>query len=220
VCSSDLNPDKGSTFWFTVRVAVSKNTVLPDRKEIIASGSEDNKEKSGVIINEKIKTEKQNQNEDQDQAEKQKKEQGKDSGMICQQAAASNDMPEYEGNRILIVEDNEINQLLIKKYMEKLGYVSQSVKNGREAVEILKQQTFDIVLMDLQMPEMSGIDATCAIRNPESGVLDSHIPIIAVTAHAMKEDREKCLEVGMNDYISKPLTLQTVKDVILKYLPS
>lgn len=121
--------------------------------------------------------------------------------------------------RILIVEDNEINQLLIKKYMEKLGFYGKSVKNGREAFEILKIEDFDLVLMDLQMPEMSGIDATIAIRAPGSGVLNTNIPIIAVTAHAMKEDRERCFEVGMNDYISKPITLKAVSEVIQKFIP-
>lgn len=168
------NPDKGSTFWFTVKVTVGADTVhsVPEKPVPGRSGQPD-----------------------------------------------VSAFPSDGGSRVLIVEDNEINQLLIKKYMDKLGFASHSVKNGREAVEILMTQVFDLVLMDLQMPEMSGIDATSAIRNPRSGVLNSQIPIIAVTAHAMKEDREKCLEVGMNDYISKPLTLQSVKDVIHKYMP-
>lgn len=116
--------------------------------------------------------------------------------------------------KILIVEDNEINQLLIRKFMDKLGFSSKTAKNGREAVEFLSKDDFDVVLMDLQMPEMSGIDATRVIRDRNSKVKRHDIPIIAVTAHAMKEDRDRCLEVGMNDYISKPITLQAISDVI------
>jgi len=128
----------------------------------------------------------------------------------------------YAGGKtkILIVEDNEINQLLVKKYMEKLGFFSKSARNGRAALEILKIEDFDLVLMDLQMPEMSGIDATKAIRDGSFGVLRTDIPIIAVTAHAMKEDRDRCLAVGMNDYISKPITLQALSEVIHRLISS
>lgn len=121
--------------------------------------------------------------------------------------------------KILIAEDNEINQLLVKKYMEKLGFFSKCAINGRAALDMLKNEDFDLVLMDLQMPVMSGIDATKAIRGGSFDVLRKDIPIIAVTAHAMKEDRDRCLAVGMNDYISKPITLQALSEVIYKFIP-
>jgi len=121
--------------------------------------------------------------------------------------------------RILLVEDNVVNQkVAIRLLDEKLGYQSDLVTNGKEAIELLKDLDYDLVLMDCQMPEMDGYDATRAIRNVKSSVRNHNIPIIAMTANAMKGDREKCLGSGMNDYVSKPIKIQELADAIERNL--
>ncbi len=107
--------------------------------------------------------------------------------------------------RILLAEDNVVNQKLAERTLEKSGYRVDTVSNGKEAVKILESVPYDLVLMDVNMPEMDGFEATRIIRNPDSKCLNHNIPIIAITAHAMKGDREECLKSGMNDYISKPV---------------
>jgi signal transduction histidine kinase/ActR/RegA family two-component response regulator len=106
--------------------------------------------------------------------------------------------------RVLLAEDNVVNQKLAVRLLEKHGHWVTVVGNGRAAVEALVRDQFDVILMDIQMPEMTGLEATAAIRRSELGS-DVHIPIIAVTAHAMKGDRERCLECGMDGYVSKPI---------------
>jgi len=107
-------------------------------------------------------------------------------------------------SKILLVEDNEVNTLIALKILDRLGYCADRVANGLEALKALGQNPYRLVLMDCQMPVMDGFDATRAIRALEqkSG---SHVPIVAMTANAMIEDREKCLSAGMDDYISKPI---------------
>jgi len=121
--------------------------------------------------------------------------------------------------RILLVEDNIVNQKLAVRLLEKMGYRSDAVGNGREAVEALEMVPYDVVLMDVQMPEMDGYEATRVIRDPQSKVRNHEVPIIAMTAHAMKGDRERCLEAGMDDYISKPIQPQKLLEVIQTFLP-
>ncbi len=106
--------------------------------------------------------------------------------------------------RILLAEDNPVNQKLAVRMLEKLGHTIVVANNGREAVDFLSREKFDLVLMDVQMPEMGGFEATAAIREKEK-LSGTHIPIVAMTAHAMKGDREKCLEAGMDDYVTKPV---------------
>src|SRR5262249_50106109 len=101
-------------------------------------------------------------------------------------------------------EDNEINQTLVVRLLEKLGHTVVVARNGRAALTALEQGPFDLVLMDVQMPEMDGFESTAHIRRAEQGS-DRHMPIIAMTAHAMKGDRERCLEAGMDGYVSKPI---------------
>ena len=103
--------------------------------------------------------------------------------------------------------------------LEKLGHVADAVGNGREAVELLQRIPFDIVLMDCQMPVMDGFEATRTIRDPANRVRNPQIPIIALTAHAMKGDRELCLEAGMNDYLTKPVNSRELSDVLDRWNP-
>jgi len=106
--------------------------------------------------------------------------------------------------RILLAEDNPVNQMVARRLLEKTGHTVMVVANGRDAVLMLEEQEFGLVLMDVQMPEMDGFEATRVIREKEAST-PKHIPIIAMTAHAMKGDRERCLAVGMDGYIAKPI---------------
>jgi two-component system, sensor histidine kinase and response regulator len=106
--------------------------------------------------------------------------------------------------RVLIAEDNLVNQRLVTRMLEKRGHFVVVAGNGREALEALEKESFDLVLMDLQMPVMDGFEATTAIRKKE-GDRGIHVPVIALTAHAMKGDREKCLAGGMDGYLTKPI---------------
>ncbi len=117
--------------------------------------------------------------------------------------------------RILLVEDNIVNQkIALGVLKKKLGCHADVVSNGRDAIELLERLNYDLVLMDCQMPEMDGYEATRIIRDEKSPVMDHKIPIIAMTANAMKGDREKCLKVGMDDYVSKPVNMQVFAEVI------
>jgi GAF domain-containing protein/CheY-like chemotaxis protein len=113
--------------------------------------------------------------------------------------------PRSRSFHILLAEDNPINQQLVIRMLANRGYTAQVVSTGGEALAALEQQAFDVVLMDVQMPEMDGFEATAAIRERERGT-NRRIPIIAMTAYAMRSDREKCLNAGMDAYVSKPMT--------------
>ncbi len=105
---------------------------------------------------------------------------------------------------VLLAEDNQVNRVIAVRLLEKRGHSVAVVGNGREAVDAAEQRVFDVVLMDLEMPEMSGLEATVAIRERERET-GAHLPIIAMTAHAMVGDRERCLAAGMDAYVSKPV---------------
>ncbi len=118
---------------------------------------------------------------------------------------------------VLIVEDNAINQLVVANMLEVLGLETKTAANGVEALEILEKHRFDLILMDCQMPEMDGFQCTQRIRS-DSRPEFACIPIVALTANAMVEDRDQCLAAGMNDYLSKPITLQILRDKLRGWL--
>jgi CheY-like chemotaxis protein len=108
--------------------------------------------------------------------------------------------------RVLVAEDNLVNQLLVTRLLEKKGHRVVMTSNGREALEALEKESFDLVLMDVQMPEMDGLEATAALRQKEKLKGDGiHQHVVALTAHAMKGDRERCLAAGMDAYLVKPI---------------
>jgi len=111
--------------------------------------------------------------------------------------------------RVLLVEDNPVNQRLAHEILRRRGHRVTVAENGREALDRLSETTFDIVLMDVQMPEMNGLDATCAIRAGEQAT-GRHVPIVAMTAHAMAGDRERCLAAGMDEYLTKPIRAEAL----------
>jgi CheY-like chemotaxis protein len=120
---------------------------------------------------------------------------------------------EVRSLRILLAEDNAVNQLLATRLLEKQGHHVATVGNGRAALERLEKETFDLILMDIQMPEMDGFEATAAIRKQEEST-GKHLPIVAMTAHAMEGDRERCLAAGMDGYIAKPVRAKDLIDAI------
>jgi CheY-like chemotaxis protein len=118
--------------------------------------------------------------------------------------------------RILLAEDNAINQKIACQVLEKQGHHVRVAADGRQALSALDQAPFDVVLMDIQMPEMDGFETTGAIRARERGT-GVHLPIIAMTAHAMQGDRERCIAAGMDSYISKPLDIKELIELLEKF---
>ena len=121
--------------------------------------------------------------------------------------------------RILVAEDNRVNQTVAMRILEKAGHQVDVVANGREAVAALDDVVYDLVFMDCQMPDMDGFEATRAIRAGEART-PRHIPIVALTANAMQGDRERCLAAGMDDYIAKPVTTQTLAAALERWAGS
>jgi two-component system sensor histidine kinase/response regulator len=120
--------------------------------------------------------------------------------------------------RLLVVEDNVVNQKVAVRLLENLGYKADVAASGLEAIDALRLLPYDMVLMDCHMPEMDGFDATRRIRELETrGDSNRHIPIIALTANAMEEDRERCLRAGMDDYISKPVSVDQLIRTLAKW---
>lgn len=115
--------------------------------------------------------------------------------------------------RILLAEDNVVNQRLAIRVLEKRGYDVIVAHNGREALALLEKEAFDLVLMDVQLPEIDGFEATAILRKKEEKT-GAHIPIIALTAHVMKEDQARCLRVGMDEYLSKPISADALFEAI------
>jgi CheY-like chemotaxis protein len=122
----------------------------------------------------------------------------------------------FDHVNVLLVEDSPVNQLLMKTFLEKVQCHMDLAVNGLEAVEKIKNHMYDLVFMDCQMPEMDGFEATIAIRAYEAGK-HRHVPIVALTADAMQGDRDKCLKVGMDDYITKPVKPTQINEMIRKF---
>ncbi len=124
----------------------------------------------------------------------------------------------FKDARVLLVEDNLVNQKVAVGIMKKWNLEVQTAMNGFEAIDALSRQSFNLVLMDVQMPELDGYEATRQIRTGTHNVLSPDVPIIAMTAHTMNGDKEKCLEAGMNDYISKPFNVDQLFSVLNKWI--
>jgi PAS domain S-box-containing protein len=123
----------------------------------------------------------------------------------------------HSSMKVLVVEDGHVNQLVSSRMLEKRGHIVTLASNGQEAIDFFKSESYDIILMDVQMPGMNGLEATAAIREIEQ-TTGGHVPIVAMTANAMKGDRELCLASGMDDYLSKPLRSAELFQTIEKFV--
>jgi CheY-like chemotaxis protein len=121
--------------------------------------------------------------------------------------------------RVLVAEDNIVNQKIIAAILARRGQDTVLVSNGRDAIEAWRREPFDAIFMDVQMPEMDGFEATAVVRAAERGT-DTHISIVAMTAHAMSGDRERCLAAGMDDYVAKPISVTEVDRVLVQVAQS
>lgn len=133
-------------------------------------------------------------------------------------AAAEGEHMWWTGSRILVAEDNPVNQLVAIAIISQLGCQADVVKTGKEVITAMSEQAYDVVLMDCQMPEMDGYEATKIIRGWEAGSTRSHIPIIALTAQAMEADRDACLKAGMDDYLAKPFNHDQLRAILNRWL--
>jgi two-component system, sensor histidine kinase and response regulator len=140
-----------------------------------------------------------------------------DAGLTAHRPAVDAQPRNDSALHILVAEDNAVNQRLAVRILEKEGHTIVVANSGVEALQALQQHDFDVVLMDVQMPEMGGFEATAKIRERERS--GTHTPIIAMTAHAMTGDRERCLEAGMDEYISKPIRAAALIGLLEKYRP-
>jgi signal transduction histidine kinase/CheY-like chemotaxis protein len=141
----------------------------------------------------------------------------------AEMAAAASDSPQrtqppLEGKRVLVVEDNPVNQLVCQAMLARFGLIVEIANNGIEGLQALERNRFDLVLMDCQMPEMDGYEATRQIRADEQKRGLGHLPVIALTAHALSGDREKCLEAGMDDFLGKPFQVSDLEMMLERWL--
>ncbi|MCX5814463.1 MAG: PAS domain S-box protein [Proteobacteria bacterium] len=139
---------------------------------------------------------------------------------VCSQGTieeSSTSDGDIERLQILLAEDDTINKYFAESILKKRGHAVVCAKNGREVIDVLRNKQFDVILMDIQMPEMDGLEATRIIRHPDFLHKNGRIPIIALTAHAMCGDKERFLEAGMDDFVSKPFNMQELIEVVEKY---
>jgi CheY-like chemotaxis protein len=142
---------------------------------------------------------------------------------LREEVPAASPAPESIGagvpqGRVLVAEDNPVNALGIQAVLENLGCQAKVVSDGRQAVEELRRQSFDLVLMDCQMPELDGFKATEELRRREQTEHLPRVPVVALTAYAMQGDRERCLSAGMDDYLSKPVNQGQIADVLRRWV--
>ncbi|MDD2335213.1 MAG: response regulator [Geobacteraceae bacterium] len=121
---------------------------------------------------------------------------------------------------ILLVEDNDVNRLLAQEILEFLGFAVHAVENGDLALKTMLQQTFDLILMDCQMPYVDGFEATRRIRNLETEAGGTRTPIVALSGHSNLENRENCLAAGMDDYLQKPFTIKELQEILTRWIPA
>src|SRR6185503_5418535 len=138
-------------------------------------------------------------------------------GVVKEEPALSGETYPYKPVEILLAEDNKMNQMIAKKIFNKIGYPIDIADNGRMAVEMMAQKRYDLVFMDIQMPEMDGLEAAMYILNKYG---KDAPPIIAMTANVLSEDENKCKQAGMKDFISKPFTIDRLEKVIRKWSPN
>jgi len=127
--------------------------------------------------------------------------------------------PVFDGVDILLADDNAVNQKVMMFLLKKLGLRADLADNGFEVLRKLSERPYRLVLMDVQMPEMDGLEATRQIRDPASPVLNHAIPVIAVTAHALDGYQDICHAAGMDDYLTKPVTPDRLREVLERWLP-
>jgi CheY-like chemotaxis protein len=135
---------------------------------------------------------------------------------VIQEDAVPADQAEQSKIHALVAEDNVVNQLVALEMLRNLGCCVELAVNGHQAVAMAGERRYDLIFMDCQMPEMDGFEATTKIRKQERESEDPAV-IVAMTAHAMKGDRERCLEAGMNDYVAKPVSQEKLREVVAKY---
>jgi PAS domain S-box-containing protein len=141
-------------------------------------------------------------------------------GNQSEKAQPEGQIPAFLNARILVAEDDSTNRDVALGMLRKLGLGADAVCTGAEAIKSLESTAYDLVLMDMRMPVMDGIEATRHIRNPRSGVLNCNVPIVAMTANAMESDRQLCLAAGMNDFVAKPASIAVLRDALKRWLPS
>jgi len=139
--------------------------------------------------------------------------------VVSPPASAPSAAPSADGSgRVLLVEDNFVNQRVAVYMLAKLGHQVDVARHGREAIEMLSKSSYDLVLMDCQMPEMDGFEATRIIRDRGSSVLDHDIAVVAMTANAFPEDRSRAFASGMNDFLAKPVERTVLAGMLAKWL--
>jgi len=144
---------------------------------------------------------------------------GKGTGTIPEGAPPVKELPRHGGRRVLVVDDNIVNQKVATALLRKMGCLVDVAANGREGCEMAALLPYDLIFMDCQMPEMDGFEATCEIRAREISLF-RHTPIVALTAGAMIDDRERCLEAGMDSFLTKPVRADQLREAVERYVPA